>query len=195
MSDMLQTIVPKSDQLNADDFLGREPKTITITNVKVTPGVQQAATVNFEGDNGKPWKPCLSMRRVLVLIWGDNSKNYIGKKLTLYRDPTVRYGKDQVGGIRISHMSHLDETKTLALTETRGKARTWVIRPLEEPKIDPAVKAAGDNAAGQGVVAYRTWLETLEPSVKQTVRGFHTGWSAKAKAYDEAIVNSEEVQP
>lgn len=194
MSDMLQTIVPKSDQLNADDFLGKEPKTITITNVKVTPGTAQTATVNFEGDNGKPWKPCKTMCRVLLLIWGNDSKNYIGKKLTLYRDPTVRYGKDQVGGIRISHMSHLEETKVLALTETKGKTRAWVIKPLEETKGDPAVKAAGDVAAGQGVVAYRTWLETLEPSVKQTVRGFHAGWSATAKAYDEAIINSNEVQ-
>jgi hypothetical protein len=195
MSDMLQTIVPKSDQLNADDLIGDRKLTITITKVKLSPGEQQSASISFEGDNGKPWKPCLSMRRVLVALWGKDSANYIGRKVTLYCDSKVVFGGKEVGGIRISHMSHLDAPRTLALTASKANRKPFTVLPLVENVVDPSVKAAGDDAAGQGVVAYRMWLETLEPSVKQTVRGFHKEWSATAKAYDEAIVNSEEVQP
>lgn len=190
MSDMLQTIVPKSDQLNADDLIGDRKITITITKVKLSPGEQQSVSISFEGDNGKPWKPCLSMRRVLVSIWGKDSANYIGKKVTLYCDPKVVFGGKEVGGIRISHMSNLDAPRTLALTASKANRKPFTVLPLVEDSFDPAVKAAGDVASGKGVVAYRTWLETLEPSVKHTVRCFHKEWSAKAKTHDEAILNN-----
>ena len=58
--DMKPTIVAKSDQLNADDLIGG-PKTIKITRVTVTERAEQPCVINFEGDDGKPWKPSKSM--------------------------------------------------------------------------------------------------------------------------------------
>lgn len=82
MVDMASTIIAKSDQLNADDLLGR-PRTITITRVAVKEGGEQPVSIHYEGDEGKPWKPCKSMCRVLVNVWGVDPQKYVGRALTL----------------------------------------------------------------------------------------------------------------
>ena len=41
----------------------------------------QPIHISFEGDNNKPYKPSKGMRRVLVQLFGDESDNFIGKKL------------------------------------------------------------------------------------------------------------------
>ena len=102
--DISQTIAPKSNQLNFDDFLSGESKTIKITEVSGTSEKEQPIAISYEGDNGKPYRPSKGMRRVLVYVWGKDSKDYIGRSLTLYGDPEVKFGGQAVGGIRISHM-------------------------------------------------------------------------------------------
>ena len=51
VSDLRHTIVPKSDQLNADQLVGG-PMTITVTRVSATKG-DQPVTINYEGDGGR----------------------------------------------------------------------------------------------------------------------------------------------
>ena len=75
MNDMASAIIPKSDQLNADDLLAG-PITIKITGVTVKGGQEQPVSIHYEGDDGKPYKSCKSMNRVLVSAWGpDSSKS------------------------------------------------------------------------------------------------------------------------
>lgn len=126
---MRDTVAPKSDQLNSDDLIGTT-KTIKITSVKHCGGDQPIA-IHFDGDNGKPYKPCKSMRRVLIHAWGDNGADYVGKSLTLYCDPEVKFGGIKVGGIRISHMSDITRAMDIALTATRGKRTPYRIEPLK----------------------------------------------------------------
>lgn len=137
MSSMLETITPKSNQLNADDLIGGITKTIKITGVKIASG-DQPVSLSFEGDAGKPFLPCKSMRRVLVHCWGKEANAYVGRRLTLYRDPTVRFGGTEVGGIRISHMSDIAEPITMALTATRAQRKPFTVKPLDP---SPAVKS------------------------------------------------------
>lgn len=132
MTDLTPTIQAKSDQLNADDLVSG-PITIKITDVSLGSGDDQPIIIRYEGDNGKPWKPCKTMRRLLVSIWGADGNKYIGQMATLYRDPDVKWAGQPVGGIRVSHMSGIDGQKTLALTETRGKKRPIVVMPLQSP--------------------------------------------------------------
>jgi hypothetical protein len=139
---MLATIVPKSDQLNSDDLIGRT-MTITVTDVSIAMA-EQPVSISFEGDNGKPFRPGKSMRRVLVKVWGADAKVYVGRSMTLYRDDGVKFGGLAVGGIRVSHMSHLDKPMTMALTETRGNKKPFTVKPLvieapiaEKPKLTP----------------------------------------------------------
>jgi hypothetical protein len=128
MNDMRATIVPKSDQLNSDDLIGCT-RTIKITGVSVVMN-EQPVSIRFEGDNGKPYKPGKSMRRVLVEMWGPDANAYVGRSLTLYRDAKVVFGGLEVGGIRISHMSHIDSQRTMALTVTRANKKPFTVKPL-----------------------------------------------------------------
>ena len=130
--DISATVVPKSDQMNADDLLSG-PRTITVTRVTADAGsAEQPVSVYFTGDNNKPYKPCKSMRRVIVSAWGKQSTVYAGRSLTLYRNPDITFGGEKVGGIEISHMSHIDKPLTLALTRARGKRTSFTVQPLRE---------------------------------------------------------------
>jgi hypothetical protein len=131
MTSLTPTIQAKSNQMNAEDLLGG-PRTVTVTRVDVdTTSEAQPVAIHFEGDNGKPFKPCKTVRRILVKIWGDDSANFPGRSMTLYNDPEVTYGGMKVGGIRVSHASHIDETQTFYLARARGKKAEIKVKPLQ----------------------------------------------------------------
>lgn len=134
--DMSHFIAPKSDQINSDDLIGG-PLTITVTRVSANEGSpEQPINIGFDNDDGKPFRPCKSMRRVMVHIWGADASKYVGRSMTLYRDPKVQFGGMQVGGIRISHMSHIPEDKLsdgrvqMALTASKAKRAPYAVFPL-----------------------------------------------------------------
>lgn len=156
MTDLSTTIAPKSDQLNSDDLIAG-PRTIRITKVSACPdSAEQPIAIFFEGDGGKPYKPCKSMRRVLVGVWGKDGNAYPGRSMTLYRDEKVTFGGLAVGGIRISHMSDIEGNVTMALTTTRANRKPFTVMPLrtqERPRT--ATKATEQQApredAGDGL--------------------------------------------
>lgn len=135
MNDMMKTITPKSDQLNADDLVGGHTITIKINRTDVKESGEQKVTLGYEGDNGKPYKPGKAMSHVLIAVWGKSSKEYIGKYLTLYRDEKVKFGPDVTGGIRISHMSHIQDPRTVIIPVSRGIRKPFTVQPLiiDEP--------------------------------------------------------------
>lgn len=139
--DITKTVEPRSDQLNYDDVAAR-PITITITEVKAGSAEQPVELHNTEYP-GRPYKPGKSMRRVLVAAWGAEASAYVGRRITIYGDPSIRFGKDAVGGIRISHLSHLTEPLTVALTVTRGKRAPFTVQPLTE-QPDPIEEIISD---------------------------------------------------
>ncbi|MFA6358668.1 MAG: hypothetical protein WCY09_08455 [Candidatus Omnitrophota bacterium] len=120
------SIVPKSDQLNADDLV-TGPITVTITGVRKG-DKDQPIIVEIEGH--QPYKPCKTCRRVLIATYGDDPKAWVGQRMTLYCDPEVMWGGVKIGGIRISHLSGLDTPRTFMLTHSRGKRSEVTIRPL-----------------------------------------------------------------
>lgn len=131
MTDLSKTVSARSDQQNADDYIPG-PRTITITGVSADPSSrEQPIKISFEGDEGKPWKPCLTMRRLLIALWGSDGNQYIGRSLTLYRDPETLWGGLKVGGIRVSHASHIEKQITIALTATRGNKKPITVKKLE----------------------------------------------------------------
>lgn len=144
MTSMTDVIVPKSDQWNADDFIAG-PKTFTIRDVSIKPG-EQPVNVFFEGGD-KAYRPCKSMCRVLVQAWGKDAKEYIGRSLTLYRDPAVKWAGMEIGGIRISHMSHIDGKIQMPLAVARGTRKMFVISPLETDPTQQLLAQARREAA------------------------------------------------
>ena len=139
--DMSQFVEAKSDQLNADDLIGG-PRTVTIRRVAGSDG-DQPVSIFYEGDNNKPFRPCKTMRRILLAVWGRHASDYVGRSMTLYRDDKVTFGGLEVGGIRISHMSHIDKEMVVVVMKTKGKKAGIKIQPL---KIDTP-KPAADRAA------------------------------------------------
>lgn len=137
--DMRTVIQPKSDQQNSDDFVAG-PRTVRITGVEIKGG-EQPISVHFEGDNGKPWKPCKTTARLMVAAWGADASQYKGRSLTLYRDPSVKWAGMEVGGIRISHMSHIDTDMVYAATVTKGKRAPIRIKPLKAEAVPLKVVA------------------------------------------------------
>lgn len=132
---MADVIVPKSDQWNSDDFIGG-PMTFKIREVQIKGGQEQPVNILVEGSD-KAFRPCKSMCRVLVSVWGADAKAYVGRSLTLYRDPSVKWGGMDVGGIRISHMSHIDKPETMALTTTRASRKPYTVKPLVVQENSP----------------------------------------------------------
>jgi hypothetical protein len=133
------SIVPKSDQLNADDLM-TGPITVTITKVR-SGNSEQPITVEIEGH--QPYKPCKIMRRVLIATFSDEASAWVGQRMTLYCDPEVMWGGVKVGGIRISHLSGLDTPRTFLLTMKRGVRREVTIEPIAEQP--PAELTADDE--------------------------------------------------
>jgi hypothetical protein len=127
--DLSKTINPKSDQLNADDLVSG-PRTIKIRDIKAGTDEQQPVNIYFEGDNNKPYIPCKSMRRLLVQIWGADGSKYIGRSITLFLDPSVSFGGVKVGGIRISHVSHITEPTEVLITVAKSKRRPYTVHPI-----------------------------------------------------------------
>ncbi len=129
MIDLSQTVIPKSDQTNADDLISG-PRTITITAVKMYASDEQPVGIHYENDGGRPYKPNKSMRRVLIAAWGPDGAQYVGRAMTIYLDRTVTWGGAEVGGIRISHLSHIERRMTMALTATKKSRKAFVVDPL-----------------------------------------------------------------
>ena len=151
--DMTPTLEAKSNQLTSDDLIAG-PKTITVTKVAAGNNEQPVA-ISYDGDQGKPWYPCKSMRRVLVAAWGADAKGYVGRSMTLFRDPEVSYGGIKVGGIRISHLSGLDSPLSIALTVTRQKRSPYKVQPLKAPAPAPAPDTAAPTPAAAALAECR----------------------------------------
>ena len=169
MMDVGTTIAPKSDQLNSDDLISG-PRTVTITRVAGNEGsAEQPINIFFEGDNGKPYRPCKSMRRVLVSVWGRDGNEYVGRAMTLYRDPSVRFGGLEVGGTRISHMSHIEKPITMALTATRANRKPYTVQPLKAaPKPKPEQRhdpETGDVGAPDAPFDWETWTKGMAAKI------------------------------
>jgi hypothetical protein len=144
--DLTESIAPRSDQLNADDLISG-PITVTIQEV-VKGTTEQPVDVRLVEFPGRAYRPSKSMRRVMVMAWGPEASAYAGRRLTLYRNAEITFGKDKVGGIEISHLSNLTKPLTVALTATRGKRKSFTVQPLAEPVkqdwLAIAAQAEGD---------------------------------------------------
>jgi hypothetical protein len=159
------TIEKKTDQLNFEDFLGGVTRLVTITGVKRGTKEQQY-DISFEGDD-RYWRPAVTVLKQLVEAWGDDATTWVGHRALLYGDPTVKFGPDKVGGIRVSHVSHIDKPVTASLTITRGKRGNFTLQPLTDAMVIEAMKAewrAADPERRAAIEAEVARLSGKEPA-------------------------------
>ena len=174
--DMSQSIEPRSDQLNADDLIAGP---ITVKIMAVTSGTaEQPVNVELEEYPGRPFKPSKSMRRVLVAAWGRDSGAYIGQQLTLYRDPEVTFGREKVGGIRISHMTGITAPLTVPLTVTRGKRRQFTVQPLTLATATTLDDVASATSEAELRAMWDTATDEVRAAIRQRVTDLRGGDAA-----------------
>lgn len=178
------TAPPKSDQLNAIDFVGGKAKAYTITGVKQFNREQQPYEITLQGED-RVWRPCKTAVRILADIWGDEGDDWVGKRVGLYRDLEVKFSGDDVSGIRVSHMSDLPsgdrEHTTNPIPISRGRNKKFVIKPLppETPTYKPIPATFADriNAGGLSseeqakALAYLDKLTDADPALVDELRG------------------------
>ncbi len=159
--DITDTLAPMSDQLDAVDLLGG-PQTFTVA--EVTKGKDDQPVNVRLVEFPRVWRPGKSMRRVLAACWGADASQWTGRRVTLYCDTRVKFGGEEVGGTRISHLSHIDKAMKVPLIVTRGKSQVYTVQPLVEKPTPKATTAGADidalakafEAAG---VAQNLWLD------------------------------------
>lgn len=162
-NDLSSTVVAKSDQLNADDLI--EPITITITRVDKTNSKDQPVNIHSQGR--QPFKPCLTMRRMLIAAWGKYKDKWVGKSLTVYCDPEVLWAGKAQGGIRISHVTGIEQPISKMLAVTRGRKAMFTLLPLKQEDINTLT-----DTDLQWIAAAKTDKEVLSQIEDSEYRAF-----------------------
>ena len=160
---MRVTIEKKTDQLNYEDFLGGVTRIVTIAGVKAGTKEQQY-DIAIEGDK-RVWRPAVTVLKILVAAWGDDAAEWVGRRAELYGDPTVTFGRDVVGGIRVSRVSHITGPVTANLTETRGKRKKHTVEPLPDAPKPPTAEQVA-NATREQVTEWWATHPDLRPQLK-----------------------------
>ena len=166
--DMSRFIEAKSDQIGADDLIGG-PRTFTVRGVTANEG-EQPVNVWLEGEE-RVFRPCKTIRRVMVAMWGADANQYVGRSMTLYRDAEVQFGNMKVGGLRISHMSHIDGARDVVVMKAKGKKAGMKILPLATNTRPPALPAPVAPSAADPVPPQTVELPaTAQDWIAETMR-------------------------
>ena len=113
--DLTQSILAKSDQLNADDLLSG-PRTFTVKEVRRGDDDQPVSIVLAEFPANRPFKLSKTVIRILAYALGKETDDWPENvRMTLYRDDKVKWAGQEIGGIRVSHLSHIDKQLKVAL--------------------------------------------------------------------------------
>lgn len=132
--DLAKALAPKSDQLDFADLEGSAPQVFTITEIgENTTDLADQQPVNIGlAEFPRVWRPSKGMLRVLADNWGKDVKVWVGRRVELYGDPNVYFGKEKRGGTRISRLSHIAKRNTTLVNPRGGRGAFWSVDPLPE---------------------------------------------------------------
>lgn len=177
------TAEPRSDQWNADDFV-QGPRTFTITGVK--PGsAEQKYDITLEGSD-RVWRPPLTVLRLLLAGWGDEASAWVGQRVTLFRDESVRFANNE-GGIRVSHMTGITKPLRESLLEKRGSRKVFTVQPLTSSPAPTTAAISTEDAA--------EWLTLINAA--DTLEDLQRVWAGAVTAgvtKDAAIVAAKDAR-
>ena len=109
MINIQRVIEVRSDQINADDIIPGKPIDVVLTGEIRTTTVNGVWQLEIETINSKLYRPSKGMATVLVRVLGEDELNWRGRVVRLFKDETVKFGGEKVGGVRISHVSGIKE--------------------------------------------------------------------------------------
>jgi hypothetical protein len=172
MADIRSTLISSSDQLDNID-LASGPRDFTITGATLNEGAEQPLSIRL-AEYDRPWKPGKTVRRVLDGIWGYETDDWTGRRVRLFRDESVSFGRQKTGGTRISHASHIDKPITLTLPISKGKFGEFTVKPLTEsaaptPTAAPTGPTAEQIAESFDAEALKRAWDTASPEIQALI--------------------------
>jgi hypothetical protein len=142
--DIAPFVAAESDRITADDLIAG-PRTFTIERIEGTMAEgKKRMVVHLADSPGKPFMPCKGMVRLLGQLWGPDAAKWVGRGITLFRDPDVRFGADLTGGVRIAAVTHIDRAQPIAVRASQKKVKSYKVEPLKAPA--PAADKAAEWA-------------------------------------------------
>ena len=171
MADIRAAIEPLSDRQNATDYLAG-PKTFTISGTSDYRDDKGRAKVNIHlAENpDRPFKPSATNLRLIAIGWGEDDATWVGRRIELSLDPEVTFGRDKVGGIRVTALSDMPQPFTAKLPVTRGKKaeyRVTVLSDAPTPYTPSQDFIALMQAATTGPEKNEIWQQATEDGADQ----------------------------
>ena len=128
--DVSKAMLAKSDQLNSID-LAAGPQTVTIIEVREGNADQPVNIITDVFGPSRPFKPSKTVIRILANAWKTpDTDEWVGHSMTLYREPSVKWAGEEIGGIRITALSHIDRPFKMSLATSKGKYAVSTVQPL-----------------------------------------------------------------
>lgn len=143
--DMSETIAADSTQINAVDLA--IPVTVTITGSSKGPDAKQPVNLEVAEFPGRVYRPCKSMRRLIVEAWGKDTSAYVGRRMTLYNEKSVKFGTSSTGGIRVKALSHIAKPFTSTQMESQRKYVTYAVEKLPDAPTPATLPPISDDDA------------------------------------------------
>lgn len=163
--DLTHALAPKSDQLDFADLEGKGRQVFTITDVAANGSEladQQPVNISL-AEFPRVWRPSKGMLRVLADNWGRDVSAWIGRRVELYGDPNVYFGKEKRGGTRISRLSHIKTAKSTLVNPRGGRGAHWKVEPLPDAPAAPSEPSAAEVAACTSLDDLRTMWQRSSP--------------------------------
>ena len=182
--DLTSTIEADSTQVNAVDLTGSS-RIVTITGISGGPDKKQPVNIELAEFPGRAYRPCKTMRRILVHAWGPDTRTYIGRRMEIYNEESVKWGGKAVGGVRIRALSDIPARFDKTLQESQKTYVTYSIDPLPDAP-PPTPKAPSANAIIDAFKALGVSLEQLETRVGSP----QDAWTAEDVAALSAVGKS-----
>lgn len=180
--DISETLAPASDQLDAIDLATSGPQTFTVVDVSKG-NAEQPVQIRL-AEFPRVWRPSKGMRRVLAHCWGTDASKWSGRRVRLFCDPDVMFGKDKTGGTRISHLSDIDGPQQVPMLVSRGKASTYTVEPLVEDAAPSAAEWEAKIAASDSIPELRQWWQIATPANRKRIE-------ARVKQLEEAALGED----
>jgi hypothetical protein len=136
--------------------------TVTIARVNETivedpdgGAAKRRMQIDFRDEGVKPWLPCVTTATCLDAMYGEMVEGWVGKAVTLYFDPTIKVGKERVGGIRVRGAPGLGASKRIEIKLPKRK-------PIWVELVDTAPRSQGNGRAqGQSQTAAPKTIEQI----------------------------------
>jgi hypothetical protein len=86
--------------------------------------------------------------------WGKDVSVWVGRRVELFGDPNVYFGKEKRGGTRISRLSHISSRHTTLINPRGGKSAYWTVEPLPDVPASAPTPLSLPDRIEAAVAAY-----------------------------------------